>query len=69
MAGGYPGYHFRMPDDTVKRDKEQLEHLGEEIDEARKHLKEWTGESDRHFIDEGTEDRGEPVDDTIVPPG
>jgi hypothetical protein len=55
-------------DPTVEKDKKQLEHLDEEIQEARQHLKEQTHEDEPTFIDEGTEDRKD-VDNNIAPPG
>ncbi len=41
-------------DDVVAEDEERLEQLEEEIDEARKHLKEQTHEGD-HYLLEGEE--------------
>jgi len=35
-------------EETVKHDREQLEHLEEEIKEARQHLAEETHEKERH---------------------
>jgi hypothetical protein len=55
-------------DPTVAKDQDQLEHLDEEMQEARQHLKEQTHEGERSFVDDGTEDRKD-VDDNIVPPG
>ena len=55
-------------DPTVEQDKKQLEHLDEEIQQARQHLKEQTHTDERSFIDEGTEDT-EDVDNNIAPPG
>jgi hypothetical protein len=55
-------------DPVVEKGEEQLEHLDEEIQQARQHLKEQTHEGERAFVDEGTEDT-EDVDDNIAPPG
>lgn len=64
------GYHVTMPDNdpTVEKDQTQLEHLDEEIQQARQHLKEQTHEDERAFVDEGTEDTKD-VDNNIAPPG
>jgi hypothetical protein len=55
-------------DPVVAKDEEQLEELDKEIAQARQHLREQTHEGERHFYEDGTEDRKD-VDDTIVPPG
>jgi len=49
--------------------REELDHIGDEIAEVRNRLAEEQGEKGPHFIDEGAESEGEPVDDTIAPPG
>jgi hypothetical protein len=49
-----------------KRAQDKLDELQGDIDEARQHLADEQGETERKFIESG--DRG-PVDDTIVPPG
>jgi hypothetical protein len=54
--------------DVVRDDEEKLEHLGEEIEQARQHLKEQQHEGERTFVDEGSEDSGD-IDNTIAPPG
>ena len=56
------------PDKQVEEDRERLDHLGKEIQEVRQHTPEWQEEHERHFIDTGSEDKGE-TDDTIAPPG
>jgi hypothetical protein len=53
---------------VVRKDEEQLEHLDEEIAQARRHLKEELHEGERTFIDEEGKDTGE-TDNTIIPPG
>ena len=57
--------------DVVRKDEEQLEHLEEEIAQARRHLKQELHEGERTFIDEeGSDeegpDKGE-TDNTIAP--
>jgi hypothetical protein len=52
--------------DVVRNDEEKLEHLDEEIAQARQHLKEQQHEGEPTFIEEGTEDEGD-VDNTIAP--
>jgi hypothetical protein len=55
-------------DPVVEKGEEQLEHLDEEIQQARQHLKEQTHEGEPAFVDEGTEDT-EDTDNNIAPPG
>ena len=51
--------------------REELHHIEDEISEVRDRLAEERGEKGPHFYDVGeeTEAAGQPVDDTIVPPG
>ena len=49
-------------------EQERLDRLQEKIDAERAELRKESGESERHFIDEGTIG-DEVVDDTIAPPG
>jgi hypothetical protein len=52
----------------VADEQERLDELQEKIDAERAELRKESGESERHFIDEGTVG-DEVVDNTIVPPG
>ena len=56
-------------DPVVAEDEEQLEHLDEEIAEAREHLKEQTHDGERYFYEDGTADDPSEVDNNIAPPG
>ena len=52
--------------------EEQLEEVQETIDEAKRSAAEAVPELDkdeRRFYETGEKDEGEPVDQTIVPPG
>ena len=64
------GKHLTMTenDPVVEKGQQQLDQLDEEIEKARRHLKEQTHEDEPTFVDEGTEDR-EDVDNNIAPPG
>jgi thioredoxin reductase len=78
-AGRVPGYAAGMADaegqtqgaGVADAGRQELDHLGEEIDEVRDRLAAEQGEKGPHFIDEGevTEAQDEPVDNTIAPPG
>lgn len=68
--GEVPGYTGRMtqqPDPTSAR--QDLDHLGEEIEEVRERVAAEEGEREPTFIQEGELSEDEPVDDTIAPPG
>jgi hypothetical protein len=54
--------------ETIEQDKQRLAELDDEINQARQHLRQQSGEDGPSFKDEGTESQGE-TDDTIVPPG
>jgi hypothetical protein len=54
-------------DPVVEHDEEELEHLKDDIDVARQHLREQTREGERTFIEDGDESSGQ-VDDAIAPP-
>jgi thioredoxin reductase len=73
--GRVPGYEGPMTEHrhTDRPAAERLDELGDEIEELRTRadapMGEGEGEGRPRFIDSGEEDRGEPVDDTITPPG
>ncbi|HLY84664.1 MAG TPA: hypothetical protein VKQ71_16885 [Acidimicrobiales bacterium] len=46
-------------DPVVVEDEEQLEHLDEEINTARRHLKEQTHEGQEYFYEDAPPDKGE----------
>ncbi|MDQ3757561.1 MAG: NAD(P)/FAD-dependent oxidoreductase [Actinomycetota bacterium] len=69
--GRVPGYegpmtHHQHADSPAA---ERLDGLGEEIDDLRGRLSEEEGADEPRFIDQGQADQGQPVDDTITPPG
>lgn len=55
----------QLPEDEQKK----LEHLDEEIKQARQHLKEQTHEGEETFITEGGPADEAETDNTIAPPG
>jgi thioredoxin reductase len=55
--------------DAERPAAEHLDELGDEIDEIRTRLAEDQGENEPLFIESGRQDAGQPVDDTITPPG
>jgi hypothetical protein len=58
-----------MTDTPETPDADKLVEIDQEIADVRHRLAEEAGEVGPHFDDVGTADRGQPVDDTIVPPG
>lgn len=48
---------------------DELRELDEDIEEVRDRLADEHGGGERRFIDDGALDEGQPVDNTIVPPG
>ena len=70
--GRVPGYEGPMThhQHADRPAAERLDQLGEEIDELRDEVAADEGAGDeRRFVDQGRHDRGQPVDDTITPPG
>jgi thioredoxin reductase len=71
-AGRVPGYEGPMThhQHADRPGAERLDELGEEIDDLRDRVDEDTGAGDEPlFVDQGRHDEGQPVDDTITPPG
>ena len=57
-------------DDKTEQLQDRLDQLGDQIKDVKDDIPESQGGSTRrHFIDSGTEDADQPVDDTIAPPG
>lgn len=63
------GIDMTAYDDADRPAAERLDELGDEIDELRTRVAEDQGEDEQRFIESGEEDAGQPVDNTIVPPG
>jgi hypothetical protein len=64
------GYHTTMTDKDPplpEEDEKKLEHLDEEIGQARQHLKEQTHEGEETFIEEGGPADQAETDNTIAP--
>ncbi|MDQ1438396.1 MAG: hypothetical protein QOK43_2025 [Acidimicrobiaceae bacterium] len=66
-VAGYTGPMTQQQDEAAAR--QDLDHLGEEIDEVRERVAHEQGEKGPRFIDEGALSEDQPVDDTIAPPG
>jgi thioredoxin reductase len=64
-APGYTGRMTQQQDENTAR--QELDQLGEEIDEVRDRVAAEEGENEHQFIQEGRESEDEPVDDTIAP--
>ena len=56
-------------DPLVEEDKKRLEHLEEDLGQARQHLKEQSHEGEETFIEECDPRDHEETDDTVAPPG
>jgi len=68
--GEVPGYTGRMTQEPDAQSAQQdLEHIGDEIDEVRNRMAAENGEDEPTFIQEGELSEDQPVDDTIAPPG